>query len=89
MPALLIYKNGELIGNFVGLADEFGTEFDENDVEDFFVELVSLNSFSKFSNVIFHYLNSKQKQYIDFKSIDFKHLSEFKSIQNTSKMIGQ
>ncbi|UXI22741.1 hypothetical protein NH340_JMT08684 [Sarcoptes scabiei] len=38
VPALLIYKNGELIGNFVGLADEFGTEFDENDVEDFFVE---------------------------------------------------
>lgn len=38
MPALLVYKNGELIGNFVSLADEFGQEFNENDVEDFLVE---------------------------------------------------
>lgn len=38
MPALLVYKNGELIGNFVSLADEFGQEFNETDVEDFLVE---------------------------------------------------
>lgn len=38
VPALLVYKNGELIGNFVSLGDEFGTEFDEKDIEDFLVE---------------------------------------------------
>lgn len=38
VPALLIYKNGELIGNFVSLGDEFGADFDEKDVEDFLVE---------------------------------------------------
>lgn len=40
VPALLIYKNGDLVGNFVKLGDEFGNEFDENDVEDFLVEYV-------------------------------------------------
>lgn len=40
VPALLVYKNGDLVGNFVSLGDEFGDEFDEGDVEDFLVEYV-------------------------------------------------
>lgn len=38
VPALLIYKNGELIGNFIHLTDEFGDEFYATDVESFLVE---------------------------------------------------
>lgn len=38
VPALLVYKNGDLVGNFVSLGDEFGEKFDEGDVEDFLVE---------------------------------------------------
>jgi len=37
-PALLIYKNGELIGNFVKMGDEFGQEFCASDVENFLIE---------------------------------------------------
>ena len=37
-PALLIYKNKELIGNFVKMADEFGDEFVTSDVENFLIE---------------------------------------------------
>jgi hypothetical protein len=37
-PALLIYKNTELIGNFVKMSDEFGTEFCTSDVENFLIE---------------------------------------------------
>lgn len=37
-PALLIYQNGELIGNFVKMNDEFGDEFCAQDVENFLLE---------------------------------------------------
>jgi hypothetical protein len=37
-PALLIYKNAELIGNFVKMGDEFGDEFCTSDVENFLLE---------------------------------------------------
>lgn len=37
-PALLIYKNKELIGNFVRLGQEFGDDFYANDVESFLQE---------------------------------------------------
>lgn len=37
-PALLIYQNGELIGNFVKMNDEFGDEFCASDVENFLLE---------------------------------------------------
>jgi len=37
-PALLIYQNGELIGNFVKMNDEFGDEFCTSDVENFLLE---------------------------------------------------
>ncbi|XP_013780722.1 phosducin-like protein [Limulus polyphemus] len=38
VPALLVYKSGNLIGNFVRLTDEFGEDFFAVDVESFLVE---------------------------------------------------
>lgn len=38
VPALLIYKAGNLIGNFVKLTDDLGVEFSTEDVQDFLVE---------------------------------------------------
>ena len=38
VPAILVYKGGELLGNFVKLKDEFGDEFTASDVESFLVE---------------------------------------------------
>lgn len=38
VPALLIYKNGSLVGNFVRLTDEFGEDFYASDVESFLIE---------------------------------------------------
>lgn len=38
VPALLVYKNGNLIGNFVRLTDEFGDFFVASDVENFLLE---------------------------------------------------
>lgn len=37
-PALLIYKNAEMIGNFVRMNDEFGDEFCSSDIENFLIE---------------------------------------------------
>lgn len=37
-PALLIYKGGQIIGNFVRLTDEFGDAFCHSDVEGFLIE---------------------------------------------------
>jgi len=38
VPALLVYKAGVLLGNFVRLSDEFGEDFYANDVEAFLIE---------------------------------------------------
>ncbi|XP_022296569.2 phosducin-like protein [Crassostrea virginica] len=38
VPALLIYKGGELIGNFVRLSDELGEDFYATDIESFLHE---------------------------------------------------
>lgn len=38
VPALLIYKNGELIGNYIRLSDEFGEDFYATEVESFLQE---------------------------------------------------
>lgn len=38
VPALLIYKNGELIGNFIRLSDEFGEDFYATEVESYLQE---------------------------------------------------
>lgn len=38
LPALLVYKAGHLMGNFVRLIDEFGDDFYATDVEGFLIE---------------------------------------------------
>jgi len=38
VPAILVYKSGSLIGNFVGLKEEFGSEFYPGDVENYLIE---------------------------------------------------
>lgn len=38
VPAFLIYKNGQMLGNFVRLGDEFGEDFFASDVESFLIE---------------------------------------------------
>lgn len=38
LPALLVYKNAQIIGNFVKLHDELGDEFYSSDVENFLIE---------------------------------------------------
>lgn len=38
LPALLVYKGGQTIGNFVKLEDTFGQDFFASDVESFLIE---------------------------------------------------
>lgn len=38
VPALLIYKAGQLMGSFVRMTDEFGEDFFANDVESFLIQ---------------------------------------------------
>lgn len=38
VPALVIYRGGNLIGNFVRLSDEFGDDFDSVEIESFLVD---------------------------------------------------
>lgn len=38
VPALLIYKGGQIVGNFVRLSDDLGNEFDAEDVQTYLVE---------------------------------------------------
>lgn len=38
VPAILIYKNGSLVGNFVRVTDELGDEFVTSDIENFLLE---------------------------------------------------
>lgn len=38
VPALLVYKNGQLVGNFVKLADDLGNDFYPEDVQGYLVE---------------------------------------------------
>lgn len=38
LPALLAYKNGQVVGNFVRITDDLGEEFYEGDVENFLIE---------------------------------------------------
>lgn len=37
-PALLVYKKGQLIGNFVHVTDHLGIDFYSSDVEAFLIE---------------------------------------------------
>lgn len=43
VPALLVYKNGQVIGNFVRITDYLGTDFYSSDVENFLTEHGMLN----------------------------------------------
>lgn len=38
VPALLVYKGGQMVGNFVRVSDELGDEFYVGDVENFLIE---------------------------------------------------
>lgn len=38
VPAVLVYKNGSLVGNFVRLTDDLGDEFVTSDVENYLIE---------------------------------------------------
>ena len=38
MPALLVYKNGEVVGNFIKISAELGEDFYATDVESFLLE---------------------------------------------------
>jgi len=42
LPAILVYKKGELIGNFVRLTDEFGVDMYPTDIESFLIEYAHL-----------------------------------------------
>lgn len=38
LPTLLVYKNGQVIGNFIRMGEEFGDEFFSSDVESYLIE---------------------------------------------------
>lgn len=38
LPALLVYKNGQVIGNFIRVSDELGDDFFPSDLESFLIE---------------------------------------------------
>ncbi|XKL69493.1 hypothetical protein PGB90_007262 [Kerria lacca] len=38
VPAFLVYKDKQIIGNFIRLTDEFGDDFCESDIENFLIE---------------------------------------------------
>ncbi|KAJ8942929.1 hypothetical protein NQ318_003813 [Aromia moschata] len=38
VPALLVYKSGNLVGNFIRLSDDLGNDFQPEDVQDYLVE---------------------------------------------------
>jgi len=38
VPALLVYRGGQLIGNFVRMTDRLGEDFFANEVESFLIE---------------------------------------------------
>lgn len=50
LPTILVYKNGNVIGNFIRLHDEFGDEFFSSDVEGFLIEHSLLPDKSLLSN---------------------------------------
>uniref|UniRef100_A0A6M2DLJ8 Putative conserved phosducin-like protein n=1 Tax=Xenopsylla cheopis TaxID=163159 RepID=A0A6M2DLJ8_XENCH len=38
VPAILVYKNGQIMGNFVRISDDLGDDFPPSDVESFLIE---------------------------------------------------
>lgn len=60
LPALLAYKNGQIIGNFVRLHDELGDEFYSSDVENFLIEHALLTDKSLIPIISSSTLSSQQ-----------------------------
>nr|SVE93107.1 EOG090X08Y3 [Moina brachiata] len=55
VPALLAYKGGQLVGNFVRLTDELGQEFESSDLESYLIEhgvISDRNLVSPVANVV-------------------------------------
>jgi len=52
LPAILVYKKGEVIGNFVRLTDEFGDNMYPADIESFLIESVYLALFLFLSSAL-------------------------------------
>lgn len=40
LPALLVYKDGDLIGNNLNVTDSVGTDFTETDIEEFLLQYI-------------------------------------------------
>lgn len=60
LPTLLIYKNGQIIGNFIRLSDELGDDFFTSDIENFLIEhsLLTDKAFNAFASQ----MNAKNEQ---------------------------
>ncbi|KAG5682080.1 hypothetical protein PVAND_011462 [Polypedilum vanderplanki] len=54
LPTLLIYKNGQIIGNFIRLSDELGDDFFASDIENFLIEhsLLTDKTFNVFASKV-------------------------------------
>lgn len=38
VPAILVYKSGNLVGNFIKISNDLGTDFSKDDLQDFLIE---------------------------------------------------
>lgn len=38
VPAILVYKSGQLVGNFIKISNELGSDFSKEDLQDFLIE---------------------------------------------------
>lgn len=52
VPALLVYKGGQMVGNFVRVTDELGDEFYTDDVENYLIEHGMINDRSCVPSII-------------------------------------
>ncbi|XP_012265944.2 phosducin-like protein [Athalia rosae] len=52
VPALLVYKKGQVIGNFVRITDHLGTDFYSSDIENFLIEHGMLNDKSCVPSIV-------------------------------------
>jgi hypothetical protein len=68
LPTLLIYKNGQIIGNFIRMSDELGDDFFASDVENFLIEhsLLTDKAFNAFASQ----MNAKNEQCSNYNDDD-------------------
>ena len=57
IPALLVYKGGQMIGNFIHITDSLGEDFYSTDVETFLTEHGLLNDKNCRPTIISHNQN--------------------------------